>query len=106
MAKLLEVKVQPRSKKPGVEKLADGTYRVRVLAAPERGRANREVLERLAEPDRQILILCELEELSAEAASKLLGITQNNARVRLHRARARFTLAYEKFADTHRRERP
>ncbi len=49
MATLLEVKVQPRSKKPGVEKLADGTYRVRVLAAPERGRANREVLERLAE---------------------------------------------------------
>jgi len=49
MATLLEVKVQPRSKAPGVEKLADGTYRVRVRAAPERGRANREVVERLAE---------------------------------------------------------
>ncbi len=49
MATLLEVKVQPRSKRPGVEKLADGSFRVRVLAAPERGRANREVVERLAE---------------------------------------------------------
>lgn len=48
MATLLEVKVQPRSKAPGVEKLADGSFRVRVRAAPERGRANREVVERLA----------------------------------------------------------
>ena len=49
MATLLEVKVQPRSKTPGVEKLADGSFRVRVRAAPERGRANREVVEKLAE---------------------------------------------------------
>jgi uncharacterized protein len=49
MATLLEVKVQPRSKAPGVEKLADGSFRVRVRAAPERGRANREVVKRLAE---------------------------------------------------------
>jgi len=49
MAALLSVKVQPRSKTPGVEKLADGSFRVRVSAVPEKGRANREVLERLAE---------------------------------------------------------
>ena len=49
VATLLEVKVQPRSKAPGVEKLADGSFRVRVRAAPERGRANREAVERLAE---------------------------------------------------------
>ncbi len=49
MAAILSVKVQPRSKAPGVEKLPDGSFRVRVRAAPERGRANREVLERLAE---------------------------------------------------------
>jgi hypothetical protein len=48
MGAILAVKVQPRSKAPGVEKLPDGSLRVRVRAAPERGRANREVLERLA----------------------------------------------------------
>jgi len=49
MATILTVKVQPRSKTPGVEKLGEGVFRVRVLAAPEKGRANREVVERLAE---------------------------------------------------------
>jgi len=49
MSAILSVRVQPRSKTPGVEKFPDGSFRVRVLAAPDRGRANREVLERLAE---------------------------------------------------------
>lgn len=49
MPEIVSVKVQPRSKAPGVLKLADGSFRVRVVAAPERGRANREVIERLAE---------------------------------------------------------
>lgn len=49
MGTFLTVKVQPRSKAPGVEKLGEGLFRVRVLAAPEKGRANREVAERLAE---------------------------------------------------------
>lgn len=49
MTEIVSVKVQPRSKTPGVLKLADGSFRVRVLAAPDRGRANREVIERLAE---------------------------------------------------------
>jgi uncharacterized protein YggU (UPF0235/DUF167 family) len=48
MARILTVKVQPRSKAPGVEELGLGDYRVRVGAAPEKGRANREVVERLA----------------------------------------------------------
>jgi hypothetical protein len=34
MATLLTVKVQPRAKAPGVEKLGDGIFRVRVAAAP------------------------------------------------------------------------
>jgi hypothetical protein len=49
MPEILSVKVHPRSKAPGVERLADGSFRVRVRAAPERGQANREVLERLAD---------------------------------------------------------
>jgi hypothetical protein len=46
--KILRVRVQARSKSPGVERLAAGEFRVRVAAAPEKGRANREVIERLA----------------------------------------------------------
>jgi len=49
MTALLTVKVKPRSKSPGVDKLTSGSFRVRVRAAPEKGRANREVIERLAE---------------------------------------------------------
>jgi uncharacterized protein len=45
---LLAVKVQPRSRKPGVEETGEGEFRVRVMSAPEKGRANREVIERLA----------------------------------------------------------
>jgi uncharacterized protein YggU (UPF0235/DUF167 family) len=49
MARILTVKVQPRSKAPGVEEAGPDSYRVRVTAVPEKGRANREVIERLAE---------------------------------------------------------
>jgi RNA polymerase sigma-70 factor (ECF subfamily) len=56
-----------------------------------------QVLDRLPERDRQILILCELEELDAQEASQLLGIPQANARLRLHRARIRFASAYKHF---------
>ena len=48
MARILTVKVQARSKAPGVEALGPDEFRVRVRAVPEKGRANREVVERLA----------------------------------------------------------
>ena len=48
MARILTVKVQARSKAPGVEALGPDEFRVRVRAVPEKGRANREVIERLA----------------------------------------------------------
>jgi uncharacterized protein YggU (UPF0235/DUF167 family) len=48
MARILTVKAQPRSKTPGVEELGPDSFRVRVKSAPEKGRANREVAERLA----------------------------------------------------------
>jgi RNA polymerase sigma-70 factor (ECF subfamily) len=53
------------------------------------------VLDRLPEEDRRVLILCELEELGAEEVGKLLGIKPGHARVRLHRARAKFMRAYQ-----------
>ncbi len=48
MARILIVKAQPRSKAPGVEELGPDHFRVRVRAAPEKGRANDEVAGRLA----------------------------------------------------------
>lgn len=48
MARMLTVKAQPRSKSPGVEELGPDDFRVRVRAAPDKGRANAEVAERLA----------------------------------------------------------
>lgn len=45
---ILAVKVQPKSSRPGVEKLSEREFRVRVRSAPERGRANREMIELLA----------------------------------------------------------
>ena len=44
----LNIRVQPRAQKPGVEKLDTGEYKVRVRAAPAKGEANREVVEMLA----------------------------------------------------------
>jgi len=54
------------------------------------------VLDQLAESDRRILILFELEEMSADQVGEVLGIKPANARVRLHRARARFLRVYKR----------
>jgi len=48
MDRILTVKAQTRSKTPGVEELGPDYFRVRVRSAPEKGRANAEVIERLA----------------------------------------------------------
>ena len=48
MARILMVQARPRSKTPGVEELGPGSFRVRVRAAPEKGRANAEIAELLA----------------------------------------------------------
>jgi len=45
---MLTVKAKPRSKSPGVEETGPDAFRVRVRAAPDRGRANDEIAERLA----------------------------------------------------------
>ncbi len=45
----LTVRVHPRSRTAGVERLGPSEFRVRVTAAPEKGKANKEVLARLAE---------------------------------------------------------
>ena len=47
--KLLTVRVHPGSRKAKVEKVGEGEYRVHVLAPPEKGEANREVVAALAD---------------------------------------------------------
>ncbi|QQR81350.1 MAG: DUF167 domain-containing protein [Deltaproteobacteria bacterium] len=44
----LDITVKPNSKRPGVEQLSDGSYRVSVNAPPIDGRANEAVIEILA----------------------------------------------------------
>lgn len=44
----IQLKVVPRAKEPGVEQLADGTWRVAVAAPAEGGKANAAVIEALA----------------------------------------------------------
>lgn len=46
-------------------------------------------LDRLSTHDREIIVLCDLEGLSGPEVGRLLGLTANAARVRLHRARLR-----------------
>ena len=45
----LQIAVKPNARRAGVEKLADGTYRVSVNAPPREGRANEAVIEALAD---------------------------------------------------------
>jgi hypothetical protein len=45
---ILTVRVHPRSRKLGVEKLSPQEYKVHVTAPPEKGEANREVVAALA----------------------------------------------------------
>ncbi len=44
----LNIKVQPRARKPGLEKVSSGEYKIRVSAPPSKGEANKEVVETLA----------------------------------------------------------
>jgi RNA polymerase sigma-70 factor (ECF subfamily) len=47
----------------------------------------RAAIDELPEASRNILLLCDIEELSGPEAAELLGISANAVRIRLHRAR-------------------
>jgi RNA polymerase sigma-70 factor (ECF subfamily) len=70
---------------------------LRVVERNQAAEAVYRVLDRLNERDRQILILCELEDMSADEVAALLSIQPTNVRVRLHRARTRFVRAFEDY---------
>lgn len=46
---IIEMRVVTKSSRPGVERIDDGAYKVRVSSAPEKGKANSEALGLLAE---------------------------------------------------------
>ena len=75
---------------------AAGPDPLRVVEQDQTARDVYRVLDRLPDGDRRILILFELEELAAYEVAALLGIRVANARVRRHRARARFLKIYQK----------
>ncbi len=49
MNRKIFARVYPKSKNTKVEKIKEGTYKVRVQAAPEKGKANKALIEALAE---------------------------------------------------------
>ena len=74
---------------------APGPDALRLVERHQNAHAVYRILDRLPERDRQVLILFELEDLTADEVGQLLGIQPGNARLRLHRARARFLRLYE-----------
>jgi RNA polymerase sigma-70 factor (ECF subfamily) len=77
---------------------------LRVAEQGDDARTVYRLLDALPERDRRILILFELEELTAEGVAALLAIKPANARLRLHRARARFLRAYRAFEEAEARK--
>ncbi|MFH1149878.1 MAG: DUF167 domain-containing protein [Actinomycetota bacterium] len=48
-SRVVKVRAVPRSRRPGVEECPDGSLRVSVPGAPEKGRANKQVVQYVAE---------------------------------------------------------
>jgi RNA polymerase sigma-70 factor (ECF subfamily) len=76
---------------------SNGADPLRIAERNQAAEAVYRVLDHLNDRDRQILVLCELEEMSADEVAALLNIQSTNVRVRLHRARMRFARAFEDF---------
>ena len=57
------------------------------LASAETRLEVRRSIERLTEPLRQVLLLRDIEELDTQETARILGITPQNVKTRLHRAR-------------------
>lgn len=66
--------------------------------APSEEGLARDVLDRLADPDQEVLRLALWEELTPSEIAVALGITENAVYIRLHRARQRFAVLFEREA--------
>lgn len=65
----------------------------RLVEISETGERVRSALDRLAESEREVLVLCVLEERADSEVAEMLGIPKNTVKSRLHRARERFLRA-------------
>jgi len=45
----ISARVSPKSAKPGIERVGESTFKIKVKASPEKGKANKEVVERVAD---------------------------------------------------------
>ncbi len=75
--------------------LASGTTPSQRLLRDEQGRRLREVLGRLRPNDREVLVMCYLEELTFSEIGAALGISENAAKVRHFRALERTRILLE-----------
>ena len=69
--------------------VASGTSPSQQVLRDEQARRLREVLDRLGPNDREVLVMCYLEELDFSEIAAALGITENAAKVRHFRAMER-----------------
>ncbi len=84
--------------------VASGTTPSQRLLRDEQGRRLREVLDRLRPIDREVLVMCYLEELDFGEIAAILGISENAAKVRHFRAleRVRKVLEGQDFGEVER----
>ncbi|MBN2569216.1 MAG: sigma-70 family RNA polymerase sigma factor [Deltaproteobacteria bacterium] len=76
----------------------------RTLIRREMSDCVKEFIDRLPPDDRTVIVLSELEGLSNEEIADVLEISLNNAKIRLHRARAKLRTALEKGCVFYRNE--
>jgi RNA polymerase sigma-70 factor (ECF subfamily) len=69
------------------------------LLAGESRRVVEEAIAALPENQRAVITLRDVEGLSAEEACNVLGVSETNQRVLLHRARAKVRAAYEEYLE-------
>lgn len=71
----------------------------RLLLSKECGQQMEKAIEALPPTQRQVLVLRDLDELSSEEVCNILGISETNQRVLLHRARSRVRRALERYLE-------
>jgi RNA polymerase sigma-70 factor (ECF subfamily) len=80
----------PRFDETGHRILDEGSWPESIEAELERGQTCQRVraaIGRLPEKYRAVVLLRDIEELSTEEAARMLGVTENALKIRLHRAR-------------------
>jgi len=71
---LINVKVQPRSRKRSIERIGLDEYKIRVLAPPAKGEANKEVIQ----------IIASYFDIPPSRVSIIKGLTSRNKVVVIH----------------------